>query len=141
MPDRHLQRDRAVAAESENIGLIYMEILEQPAVSSADCSKLNGRSAISAVWPEAAPASACPSQLKSMIAARPAPAMILIILSLGPPSSRGVLSPPLLALFNHFVQIRRWTYLERSTLHSRMLGNELNCVIQISRFKHQNSRS
>jgi hypothetical protein len=45
-------------------------------------------------------------------------------------SSRDVLSPSLLALLNHFVQIRRWTYLERSTLHSRMLGNELNCVIQ-----------
>jgi hypothetical protein len=54
-------------------------------------------------------------------------------------SSRDVLSPSLLALLNHFVQIRRWTYLERSTLHSRMLGNELNFVIQVARFKHQNS--
>jgi hypothetical protein len=48
----------------------------------------------------------------------------------GPPSSRGVLSPSLLALLKHFVQIRTWSYLERSTLHSRMLGNELNCVIR-----------
>ena len=29
MPDRHLQGDRAATAESKNIGLIYMEILEQ----------------------------------------------------------------------------------------------------------------
>jgi predicted regulator of Ras-like GTPase activity (Roadblock/LC7/MglB family) len=29
MPDRHRQRDCAAAAESKNIGLIYMEILEQ----------------------------------------------------------------------------------------------------------------
>src|SRR5271156_913255 len=29
MPDRHLQRDRAAGAESKNIGLIDMEILEQ----------------------------------------------------------------------------------------------------------------
>src|SRR5271170_6202892 len=47
--------------------------------------------------------------------------------------------PSLLALLNHCVQIRRRTYLERSVLHSRMLGNELNCMVQISRFKHQNS--
>jgi hypothetical protein len=41
----------------------------------------------------------------------------------------------------HFVYIRRRTYLDRSALqpHSRTLGNELNCVIQISRFKHLNS--
>jgi len=51
------------------------------------------------------------------------------------------LSPSPLALLHDFVQIRRWTYLDCSTLqlHSRMLGNELNCVIQISRFKHLNS--
>src|SRR5271163_4028761 len=47
--------------------------------------------------------------------------------------------PSPLALLHHFVQVRRWTYFERSVLHSRMLGNELNCVIQISRFQHENS--
>src|SRR5271165_6019568 len=52
-----------------------------------------------------------------------------------------VLSPSPLALPHHFADIRRWTYLDCSTLqlHSRTLGNELNCVIQISRFKHLNS--
>src|SRR5260370_11163582 len=56
-------------------------------------------------------------------------------------SSRGILSPSPLALSLDFVYIRRWTYLDCSTLqlHSRRLGNELNCVIQISRFKHLNS--
>jgi hypothetical protein len=40
-------------------------------------------------------------------------AVILIILSLVGPSSRGILSPaPPLALPHHFVQIRRWTYLD-----------------------------
>src|SRR4051794_12553109 len=58
-------------------------------------------------------------------------------LTLGSPLSRGFPSPSLLALLNHFVQIRGWTDLERSTLHSRMLGHQLNCVIQIPRFKHQ----
>src|SRR5271157_5996524 len=58
-----------------------------------------------------------------------------------PPSSRGVLSPSPFAHPHDFVDIRRWTYLDCSTLqlHSRTLGNELNCVIQISRFKHLNS--
>jgi hypothetical protein len=41
------------------------------------------------LWSEAAPALACPNQLKSMIGAGPAPAIILIILFLGPSSSRG----------------------------------------------------
>src|ERR1700735_1847910 len=59
--------------------------------------------------------------------------------SLVPPSSRGIFSPSPLALPNHFVQVRSWTYLKRPSLHSRMLGNQLNRVIQISRFKHQNS--
>src|SRR5260370_25082160 len=56
-------------------------------------------------------------------------------------SSRGILSPSPLALSHDFVYIRRWTYLDCSTLqlHSRRLGNELNCVIQIARFKHLNS--
>src|SRR5271165_5892028 len=52
-----------------------------------------------------------------------------------------MLSPPLLALPHHFADIRRWAYPDCSTLqlHSRRLGNELNCVIQISRFQHLNS--
>jgi hypothetical protein len=29
MPDRHLQDDRAATAECKNIGLIYVELLEQ----------------------------------------------------------------------------------------------------------------
>jgi hypothetical protein len=53
--------------------------------------------------------------------------------------SRGVLAPSLLALLNHFAQIRHWAYFERSILHSRMFGHELNCVIQISRFQYQNA--
>src|SRR5208337_254548 len=58
-----------------------------------------------------------------------------------PPSSRGILSPSALALSHDFVYIRRWTYLDCSTLqlHSRTLGNELNGMIQISRFQHLNS--
>src|SRR6202167_221183 len=58
-----------------------------------------------------------------------------------PLSSRGILSPSPLALPHYFVNIRRWTYLDGSTLqlHSRTLGNELNGVIQISRFQHLNS--
>src|SRR6266478_8906243 len=57
-----------------------------------------------------------------------------------PLSSRGSLSSSL-ALSHNFVYIRRWTYLDCSTLqlHSRRLGNELNGVIQISRFKHLDS--
>src|SRR6516225_4984003 len=37
--------------------------------------------------------------------------------------------------------VRRWTYLDESTPQpqSRTLGNELDCVIQISRFQHLNS--
>src|SRR5271165_868714 len=69
-------------------------------------------------------------------------AMILIILSLvGRPhrevSFRRRCSLSLMISF----YIRRRTYLDCSTLqlHSRTLGNELNCVIQISRFKHLNS--
>jgi len=56
-------------------------------------------------------------------------------------SSRGVLSPPLLALSHDFAYIRCWTYLDCSAvqLHSWRLGNELNCVIQISRFQDLNS--
>src|SRR6202050_1022561 len=58
-----------------------------------------------------------------------------------PLSSRGILSPSPLALPHYFVNIRRWTYLDGSTLqlHSRTLGNELNGVIQIARFQHLNS--
>src|SRR5579863_1666780 len=52
-----------------------------------------------------------------------------------------MLSPPQLALSYHFADIRRWTYLDCSTLqpHSWTSGDELNGVIQISRFKHVNS--
>src|SRR5271163_4106533 len=52
-----------------------------------------------------------------------------------------MLSPASLAFPHQFLDIRRWTYLDSSTvqLHSRRLGNELNCVIQISRFQHLNS--
>src|SRR5271169_4624315 len=55
--------------------------------------------------------------------------------------SRCPFSPSPLVLPHHFVYIRRWTYLDRSTLqlHSWRLGNELNCVIQLSRFQHLNS--
>src|SRR5277367_3533485 len=58
-----------------------------------------------------------------------------------PPSSRGILSPSPLALPNQVAYILCWTYLNCSTvqIHSRRLGNELNGVIQISRFKHLNS--
>src|ERR1700726_572719 len=58
-----------------------------------------------------------------------------------PPSSRSIPSPSPLALPHHFADIRRWTYLDGSALqlHPRRLGNELNCVIQIARFKHLNS--
>src|SRR6202050_2660518 len=58
-----------------------------------------------------------------------------------PLSSRGILSPSPLALPHYFVNIRRWTYLDGSTLqlHSRTLGHEVNGVIQISRFQHLNS--
>src|ERR1700719_2164386 len=58
-----------------------------------------------------------------------------------PPSSRGILSPSPLARPNHLSNIRRRAYLDGSTiqLHSRRLGNELNGVIQIARFKHLNS--
>src|SRR5258708_38565349 len=56
-------------------------------------------------------------------------------------SSRRILSTSPLALSYHFVDIRCRTYLDCSTLQlrSRRLGNELNCVIQISRFEHLNS--
>src|SRR5208282_1732309 len=57
-----------------------------------------------------------------------------------PPSSRGSLSPPLLADLFDFAHVPRWPNLERRPIpHCRMLGDELNCVIQISRFQHQNS--
>src|SRR5246127_2219596 len=58
-----------------------------------------------------------------------------------PGSSRGVLLPPLLALSHEFFYICRWTYLDCSAVqfHSWRLGNELNCVIQISRFQDLNS--
>src|SRR5260370_6652100 len=56
-------------------------------------------------------------------------------------SSRGVFTPSPLSLPHNFGHIRRWTYLDCSTLQlvSRTWENELNCVIQISRFKHLNS--
>src|SRR5271155_6201537 len=61
--------------------------------------------------------------------------MILVSLS------RGILAPSPLTLPDQFGDILRRTYLDCSTLqlHSRRLGNELNCVIQIARFQHLNS--
>ena len=66
---------------------------------------------------------------------------MILILPLWLPSSRGMFSPSLLAFSHHSFDICRWNYLDCSTLqlHSRRLGNELDCVIQVSRFKHLNS--
>src|SRR5215469_13725263 len=52
-----------------------------------------------------------------------------------------LLSPPLLTCLRQFADVRRWTDLDDSTPQpqSRTLGNELDCVIQISRFKHPKS--
>jgi hypothetical protein len=57
------------------------------------------------------------------------------------PSARGILSTSLLACFHHFADVRRWTDLDESTPQPQpwTLGNELNCVVQILRFKHLNS--
>jgi hypothetical protein len=51
MPDRHLQDDRAATAESKNIGLIYVEIMEQR--SPVICGLFEGERSVcnSAVWP------------------------------------------------------------------------------------------
>src|SRR4051812_18031215 len=55
-------------------------------------------------------------------------------------STRRVRSSPG-ALFDHLANVRSRTDLNRSTIqpHSRRLGNELDRMIQISRFKHLDS--
>jgi hypothetical protein len=62
--------------------------------------------------------------------------------SLGaPPSSRGTLSPSLLALLNHFIHIEGWAYVEeRPILQGRMLRHELNGMIHVPRLKHESAR-
>ena len=51
MPDRHLRDDRAATAESKNIGLIYVEILDQR--SRVICGLFEAERPVcnSAVWP------------------------------------------------------------------------------------------
>jgi hypothetical protein len=72
--------------------------------------------------------------------------MILIILSFGlslvPPSSRDILSPPpLLALLYYLVQIRKRPYLNRpkSILKAWLLRDKLNGMIEVSRLKDLNA--
>jgi hypothetical protein len=68
-------------------------------------------------------------------------AMILMILSLVPPSSRGILSPPPLSLLYHFAQIRNRPYLNRSKsiLKPWLLRDKLKGVIEVSRLKDLNA--
>jgi len=54
-----------------------------------------------------------------------------------PPSSRGILSPPPLALLYDFAQIRNRPYLIRSQLHAWMLRDKLNGMIEVSRLKDE----
>ena len=54
-----------------------------------------------------------------------------------PPSSRGILSPPPLALLYDFAQIRNRPYLIRSHLHAWMLRDKLNGMIEASRLKDE----
>jgi hypothetical protein len=51
MPDGHLRDDRAATAESKNIGLIYVEILDQR--SRVICGLFEAERPVcnSAVWP------------------------------------------------------------------------------------------
>src|ERR1700722_8000868 len=56
------------------------------------------------------------------------------------PSSRGILSPPPLALLHHFVQVRRWPDFENAAvLQGRMLRHELYSMIQVPRLKDENA--
>ena len=57
-----------------------------------------------------------------------------------PPSSRGILSPSLLALLHDFVKVRRRPNLENAAvLQGRMLRDELYGLIQIPRLKDENA--
>src|ERR1700684_4459958 len=63
--------------------------------------------------------------------------LCLIVLA---PSSRGIFSPPPFACLHHFVQIRRWTYLENAAvLQGRVLHHELYRMIHVLRLKDENA--
>src|SRR5580693_5058464 len=75
-----------------------------------------------------------------MSAARPAPAMILIILPSWPSSSRGILSPSLLTCLHDFVHVPGWPNLENVAIrHRRMLRDELYSMIHVPRLKDENA--
>src|SRR3954471_13182257 len=60
--------------------------------------------------------------------------------SFGPPSPRGMLSPPLLALLYYLAHVRGGPYLEDvAVLQGRMLRHELCGVVQIASFKDENA--
>src|SRR6202161_2299381 len=63
--------------------------------------------------------------------------LCLIVLA---PLARGIFSPPPFACLHHFVQIRRWTYLENAAvLYGRMLRHELYRMIHVPRLKDENA--
>src|ERR1700691_2065932 len=58
----------------------------------------------------------------------------------GPPSSRGILSPPPLTCFQQVVHVPRWTNLENAAvLQCRMLRHELHGMIHVPRLKDENA--